>query len=530
MTDFSSEGIHYGRTELNGKDLIFTSGVSGKKILEMKLDGVEQCIVPASNRQDLEIQFSEGKERQKDSLVQIVFHFPPETKEEVEGEEEENDDTLAEKYQAQIMDSGIVSSAMGDVIVEFTKEQGNFVSPRGKYELKLTSTYLQMRGTPYKFNIMYENMDSFFLLEKSDNRSAFVICLKQPIRMGNQKYLNLVLETHMVETTVEVNLTQEEIDERYDGQLTPELTLPLATIFGKVFKVLAGSVSGAKVFVPKQFSSSRGVHHIRCTIKANEGLLYPLAKAFIFIHKPTIITKFEDIESVEFERYQLNSNSATKNFDLKVYMKESAVKPGEARDYTYLSIDRAEYSNLYDYLASKEITVRNPKVAQTNTVGLDLGDDDEDSDEEDDDYKAPASESSEGEDDDDENSDEEGGGGGGEKKASSSSEPKAGKKRSSKAVADEGDKKKKRQKKEKDPNAPKGATTSFMLFSNANRAAMKAENPDLPVTELSKLLGAKWREMSKEEKEPYEERAKEDKQRYDAAMKAYKASKAGDDE
>jgi len=233
---------------------------------------------------------------------------------------------------------------------------------------------------------------------------------------------------------------------------------------------------------------------------------------------------------VEFERYQLNSNSATKNFDLKVYMKESAVKPGEARDYTYLSIDRAEYSNLYDYLASKEITVRNPKVAQTNTVGLDLGDDDEDSDEEDDDYKAPASESSEGEDDDDENSDEEGGGGGGEKKASSSSEPKAGKKRSSKAVADEGDKKKKRQKKEKDPNAPKGATTSFMLFSNANRAAMKAENPDLPVTELSKLLGAKWREMSKEEKEPYEERAKEDKQRYDAAMKAYKASKAGDDE
>lgn len=58
-----------------------------------------------------------------------------------------------------------------------------------------------------------------------------------------------------------------------------------------------------------------------------------------------------------------------------------------------------------------------------------------------------------------------------------------------------------------------GATTSFMLFSNTNRAAMKAENPDLPVTELSKLLGAKWREMSKEEKEPYEDRAKEDKQR-----------------
>lgn len=326
---------------------------------------------------------------------------------------------------------------------------------------------MQMRGTPYKFNIMYENMDSFFLLEKSENRSAFVICLKQPIRMGNQKYLNLVLETHMVETTVPVNLTQEEIDERYDGQLTPELTLPLSTIFGKVFKVLAGAVSGAKVFVPKQFHSSRGVHHIRCTIKANEGLLYPLAKAFIFIHKPTIITKFEDIESVEFERYQVNSNSATKNFDLKVYMKESAVKPGEARDYTYLSIDRAEYSNLYDYLESKEIKVRNPKVAQTNAAGMDLGDDDEDSDEEDDDYKAPASESSEGEDDDDENSDEEGGGGSEKKEAASSEPTKAGKKRSSKAVAEDGENKKKRQKKEKkekDPNAPKGMNLCLIII------------------------------------------------------------------
>lgn len=42
---------------------------------------------------------------------------------------------------------------------------------------------------------------------------------------------------------------------------------------------------------------------------------------------------------------------------------------------------------------------------------------------------------------------------------------------------------------------------------------MKGENPGVSVTELSKLIGAKWREMTAEEKEPYEERARQDKQR-----------------
>jgi structure-specific recognition protein 1 len=92
-------------------------------------------------------------------------------------------------------------------------------------------------------------MDSFFLLEKSEGgRSAFVISLKKPIRQGNQKYQNLVIETHSIESTVHVNLSQAEIDEKYEGKLTPEITMPLAHLFGKLFKVITNVKVRNEVF------------------------------------------------------------------------------------------------------------------------------------------------------------------------------------------------------------------------------------------------------------------------------------------
>lgn len=113
----------------------------------MKLDNVEQCVVPQNNRGDLEIQFAEAKEKNRDSVVKMVFHFPrkrKEQKEEKEGDDEDEDEeseeeeeTLAEVFRQKVMDNGIISSAAGEVLVEFTKEQGNFISPRGKYALKV---------------------------------------------------------------------------------------------------------------------------------------------------------------------------------------------------------------------------------------------------------------------------------------------------------------------------------------------------------------------------------------------------------
>lgn len=97
-----------------------------------------------------------------------------------------------------------------------------------------------MQGAQYSYKIKYDDINSLFLLPKLDGgRVAFVISLEKPIRQGNQKYQSLVLETHKLEQTISIDLTEEEIKEKYDGQLSPEMTSPLSNLIAKVFKVLS---------------------------------------------------------------------------------------------------------------------------------------------------------------------------------------------------------------------------------------------------------------------------------------------------
>lgn len=52
----------------------------------------------------------------------------------------------------------------------------------------------------------------------------------------------------------------------------------------------------------------------------------------------------------------------------------------------------------------------------------------------------------------------------------------------------------------KDPKAPKRALSAYMFFSQDWRERVKAENPDAGFGEIGKLLGARWKELSDEEK------------------------------
>jgi hypothetical protein len=87
-----------------------------------------------------------------------------------------------------------------------------------------------------------------------------------------------------------------------------------------------------------------------------------------------------------------------------------------------------------------------------------------------------------------------------------------------------------------DPNAPKRPKNAYMFFIQAHRADTVQEHPDMRVTEISKVLGQKWRELDASEKKPYNDQAAQDKLRYEEAMEEYKESQGskshngGDDE
>ena len=66
-----------------------------------------------------------------------------------------------------------------------------------------------------------------------------------------------------------------------------------------------------------------------------------------------------------------------------------------------------------------------------------------------------------------------------------------------------------------DPTKPKRPMNAFMMFAKENRTQLREDNPELKVTEVSKLLGAKWREMTEDEKSPFTKEAKRLKDIYD---------------
>jgi hypothetical protein len=96
--------------------------------------------------------------------------------------------------------------------------------------------------------------------------------------------------------------------------------------------------------------------------------------------------------------------------------------------------------------------------------------------------------------------------------------------------------KKKKVKKEVDPDAPvkpKKAKNAFMIFTSANREQVKADNPDIKPTDISKKMGEMWAELEDEDKEEYVEEAEklkaeylENKEKWEEEMKAYEEGKA----
>lgn len=390
---------------------------TGEEIMSLNLKDVSQCVLPGTNRNEIELQFHESDamngDVDMDQLVQIRFYVPPET-----DVSDPNDATPAEFLQKRIMEAAQIKSTTGEKIAEFPEHQGTFLTPRGRYAIELYEGYLRLRGAKYDYKIKYDDLSRLFLLPKPDEiHYAFVIALDKPIRQGQQRYQYLILQCTQEQAEVTINLDEEILKNDYNNEIQPVMAGRLSNIIAKTFKV----ITRKKVFIPGKFSTVGNSKCVKCALKANEGHLYPLEKQFLFIHKPAVLIRFGEIDSVEFQRYAGGAGS-TRNFDLCVSLKDGSSIMDGSREYIFSGIDRSDYNALYSFLSSKHIRIKNL------TSSLNAGDEDrkrkpvydesvifgaggEGSEEsEDEDYNANAqSESSSSDDGDDDDSDDDNG-------------------------------------------------------------------------------------------------------------------------
>ena len=78
-------------------------------------------------------------------------------------------------------------------------------------------------------------------------------------------------------------------------------------------------------------SSHSGLSAVSCGHKSNTGFLYPMDKGLIFVHKPTVYVKYEQVACVNFARVSGGGGASSRSFDLEVDLKNGS-------GYTFSSI------------------------------------------------------------------------------------------------------------------------------------------------------------------------------------------------
>lgn len=523
--DMCVKGWNWGTAKFSGPLLSFD--VNDNPAFEIPLSNVSQC---ATGKNEVTLEFHQTDETEV-SLMEVRFYVPP-------SQSDERQDPV-EAFAQNVLSKADVIQATGDAVCIFKELQ--CLTPRGRYDIRIYPTFLHLHGKTFDYKIPYTTVLRLFLLPHKDQRQMFfVISLDPPIKQGQTRYHFLILLFSKEEDiNLTLNMSEEDVERKFEGKLSKNMSGSLYEMVSRVMKALVNR----KITVPGNFQGHSGAQCITCSYKASSGLLYPLERGFIYVHKPPVHLRFEEISCVNFAR----GTTTTRSFDFEIETKQG-------NQYTFSSIEREEYGKLFDFVNAKKLNIKNRGFKEKKGMkgkideysdsdedqhdaylermkaegkireeGNDSDDSDEGSDEsfnpgeEDDDIaeeydsKASASESSE----EGSGSEDEG------------AKKKKEKKKEKKVVKEKKERKPRKEKKQKDSGGPKRPMSAYMLWLNSSRERIKSENPGISITEISKKAGEMWRQLGKDEKEEWEAKAGEAKRQYDKAKKEYKESGGG---
>ena len=208
----------------------------------------------------------------------------------------------------------------------------------------------RLRGKTYDYKIQFSSIKKFLLLPKPDDvHTLIVIGLDPPLRQGQTRYPFLVMQfKNEEEVIIELNLTESDLQEKYSGRLQPKYESTQHTVVAAVFRGLTNK----RVTAPsKDFSSHHGQSGVKCSIKASEGILYFLDKAFMFVPKPATYVTFDTIATVVLSRVG-GAVSASRTFDVTIEQRGGT-------EVTFSNINKEEQNSLISFLDAKNLKTRN---------------------------------------------------------------------------------------------------------------------------------------------------------------------------
>ncbi|KAI1404010.1 FACT complex subunit pob-3 [Hypoxylon fuscum] len=377
-------GWNWGKTEFSKAELVFN--VQNKPSFEIPYSEITNTNL--AGRNEVAVEFANSNENDtgtnghlggargrgkksgagKDQLVEMRFYIPgTTTRRETEGEEAGSGEEGGEEKNAAtlfyetLMDKAEIGETAGDAIATFLEVL--HLTPRGRFDIDMYEASFRLRGKTYDYKIQYEAIKKFMVLPKPDDLH-FMLCvgLDPPLRQGQTRYPFIVMQAKKdEEVTIDLNLTEEQLKEEYKDRLQPHYEQPLHQVITYIFKGLANK----KITSPaKDFMTHRNQFGIKCSIKAAEGFLYCLEKAFMFVPKPATYVSYDQTSTIVFSRVS-GAVSALSTFDIAVHMKNGPT-------HSFSNINREDLKALESFFKLKGLRVKNEIDEDANMLAAAL--------------------------------------------------------------------------------------------------------------------------------------------------------------
>ncbi|SCV04874.1 LANO_0G13322g1_1 [Lachancea nothofagi CBS 11611] len=380
--EHSMRGWNWGKADMARNEMVFA--YNGKPTFEIPYAHISNTNLTAKT--EVAVEFDLAKEDYNpagDELVEMRFHVPGTIQ---EGDENEKEDepkvedqegvetekeqkSTAESFYEELKEKADIGEVSGDAIVSF--QDVFFTTPRGRYDIDIYKNSIRLRGKTYEYKLQQRQIQRIFSLPKADDiHHLMVLSIEPPLRQGQTSYPYLVMQFQRTEETeVQLNVEDEEFEELYKDKLMKQYDAQTHVVLSHVLKGL----TGRRVIVPGQYKSKYEQCAVSCSLKANEGHLYPLDNAFLFLTKPTIYMPFSEVSMVNISRAGKTTTSA-RTFDLEVILRANGGTT------TFANISKEEQQLLESFLKSKNLRVKNEeKEAQQrleSALGSDSGDED----------------------------------------------------------------------------------------------------------------------------------------------------------
>ncbi|ERT01469.1 FACT complex subunit pob-3 [Sporothrix schenckii ATCC 58251] len=384
--EHSVRGWNWGKAEFSKAELVFN--VQNRPFFEIPYSEIANTNL--AGRNEISVDFSVNEDAKtngnskgpvkglkaaagKDQLMEMRFYIPgTTTKKEADAdgdvasnasdaEEEKNAVTL---FYDTLMEKAEIGESAGDTIATFLDVL--HLTPRGRFDIDMYDASLRLRGKTYDYKIQYDAIKKFMVLPKPDDMHVMLCMgLDPPLRQGQTRYPFVVMQFKRdEEVTLDLNLTEEELESRYKDRLQAHYEQPLHQVVTYIFKGLANK----KISAPaKDFLTHRQQFGIKCSIKASEGFLYCLEKAFMFVPKPASYISYDQTQSITFSRVG-GAVSALSTFDITVHMKAGGASS------QFSNINREDLKALEDFFKLKGLRVKNEIDEESNMMAAALRD------------------------------------------------------------------------------------------------------------------------------------------------------------